>query len=208
LAIPSFLLFLSLLIPTDGIAQETRRQKGASGQEKFYVGDDTYVTRDSLEALFKVKMDAFVECLKVLTKRKGRHIEDAIDFGMYLFNYDENIIIQTSSKYRPKERTPYKIRDYLRHISWLKYERIEIATSEVKFMTELTRGRDNVFRGSCSILKSFKGFAKSKEILYDDVMKEDVAFNVKIRNQEIDGIAQKRWAIFLGNITVVEQYTK
>ncbi len=172
------------------------------GKDLISIGDGAYVTRDSINLLLQRKLAALASCFEVLVERKQNY-NDAIDFGMYLFNYDDSVTVEALN---PKSNTvrSYRIREYLQRIHYLPYESIRINESDIRFVGGLYRHKDGTYHGNALTFESFVGQSKHGRIVCASKIKKDFKFNLKVQTQEIEGIVRKKWTIFLSDIKVTE----
>lgn len=94
------------------------------------------------------------------------------------------------------------IKQYLGHITSLRYARVELLWSNVAFVNNLRKGSDGLFYGVISIQQIFKGYNSDNMVEYQDITNKNVEVVLKPIKQYIEGNEVNRWEVFLSNVMV------
>lgn len=130
--------------------------------------------------------------------------ELAIKLAVNLF-INDSVPVQVS--FCPKGAKPIiysrPLIKYLRRLSMLNYDQVEIEWIEVVMVKELKKGTDGNFYGIISTVQRFT--AKKGEYEYSDVTRKDIAVVLKLYQKPNDqGEDQWRWDVFLSDVNIVE----
>jgi hypothetical protein len=130
----------------------------------------------------------------------------AIDNAVKLF-IDEDASVQVSNIRDTTYRSKFKIREYLRRVKALKYDRVEIEWTSIQYVSDLRLGDDGNFHGVISYEQKFKGI-RDGMIIYEDMTKKNTLVVVKPQSIEYDGKSFICWDVFLSDIEVTQTSSK
>jgi len=150
------------------------------------------------------KLDEYLSLISSKTASMV-HRYDAINLACQLFiNEDKWVEVSSTSR---NENTRFKIRDYLKHLMNLQYDRVEIKFREIYFVTELRKGTDEAYHGTVTAIQTFRGIT-GEAVEYQDVTKKN--FNVKVTpyQKQVGDTIETKWDVYLGNIKVEQTKNK
>lgn len=127
---------------------------------------------------------------------------DAINNAVKLF-INEDAKVQISSIRNPNYKSNFTIREYLKRLKAIKYDRVEIEWTSIQYVSNLRLGDDGYYHGVISFEQSFKGI-KDGRIIVGDLVGKNVIVILKPQQIEIDGMTFNCWRVFLSDITVNE----
>lgn len=130
----------------------------------------------------------------------------AIENAVKLF-INEDATVQVSNVRDTTYRSKFKIREYLRRVKALKYDRVEIEWTSIEYVSDLRLGDDGNFHGVISYAQKFKGI-KDGIIIYEDMTKKNTLVIVKPQSLEYDGKTFICWDVFLSDIEVTQTIKK
>jgi hypothetical protein len=124
----------------------------------------------------------------------------AIDLAVDLF-VNEDAIVETSSV-NNQSITRFKIRDYLKRIKLIQYDRVQIEWANVHYVSKLRKGVDGNYYGTITFEQTFRGYVENK-LVYGDVTRKNVEIILKTYNRNVEGKSVPTWDVFLSQIKVV-----
>jgi len=127
-------------------------------------------------------------------------IDRAIDQALNLF-VDENATVEISS-INSDEISKRKIKQYLSHLKFVQYDKIEISWSHVQYVGDLKKGTDGNFYGTVSFDQLFRGF-KDGNVIYEDITRKNATVILKGYKKNIQGATVDDWEVLLGDIGVI-----
>jgi hypothetical protein len=140
--------------------------------------------------------------LALLTDKRVDWVEanKAIDQAVDLF-VSEEAIVETSS-INNQTVTRFKIRDYLKRIKLIQYDKVEIEWANVHYVSKLRKGPDGNYYGTITFEQTFRGYIENK-LVYGDVTRKNVEVILKTYNRNVEGKSVPTWDVFLSQIKVV-----
>lgn len=124
-----------------------------------------------------------------------------IDQAVNLF-VDENAKVETSS-INNTNIVKYKIREYLRRIKLIQYDKVEIEWTNVQYVSKLRKGPDGNYYGIIAFEQTFKGYSGDNQLQYSDVTRKNIEVVLKTYNRNVEGKSVPTWDVFLSEIKVV-----
>jgi hypothetical protein len=124
----------------------------------------------------------------------------AIDLAVDLF-VNEDAIVETSSV-NNQSITRFKVRDYLKRIKLIQYDRVQIEWANVHYVSKLRKGVDGNYYGTITFEQTFRGYVENK-LVYGDVTRKNVEIILKTYNRNVEGKSVPTWDVFLSQIKVV-----
>lgn len=164
------------------------------------------VPNDQLNARVKYKVDKFMELCGFLCNKSHMPPSkaSAIDLGIkILFEGKEDVIVQTTSVRNP-EPVQRGIRDYLNRLTLLKYKRVEMKTSSIRFITKLIPTTNpDYYEGTVVVVQDFSGFVDYNILAYADKTEKAIKIIVKLFTDYEGGKLVNNFEVYLGNISVL-----
>ncbi|RAJ06599.1 hypothetical protein LX64_01726 [Chitinophaga skermanii] len=124
----------------------------------------------------------------------------AIDQAVNLF-VNEDASVETSVKGKAGA-TRYKIREYLKRIKLIKYDKVDIEWTNIQYVSKLKKGPDGNYYGIITFEQVFRGYM-DKNVVYSDVTRKNVEVVLKTYNKSIEGKNITAWDVLLSDIGVV-----
>ena len=199
--------------------------------EREAVGSDATVAVDSTELMATALLKATKEVTKELELNKVEYKEyaakainkaeylgyyldllcdrtldiydkdQAIENALKLFVHDSTLV-QVSSVTRDKT-SAYKIRNYLKRLSLLNYDKVELVWRDVQYVTKFRLASDGNYYGAITVEQLFRGFKDGRPI-YEDITRKDVEIVLGNFRREKSGATEYAWDVLLSNIGVEE----
>ncbi len=126
-------------------------------------------------------------------------IANAISYGMKLFNDREEALVEVVSR---GERRSKRIRQYFTSLSQLPYQRVEMTTSELMYVTDFRQAPDGRWFGAVQFIQDFRGFRDGNVASYIDRTNKTMELELRTREHEENGRTVRTFDIFLSNISV------
>ncbi len=127
--------------------------------------------------------------------------DQAIENALKLFVHDSTLV-QVSSVTRDRTSN-YKIKNYLKRLSLLNYDRVELVWRDVQYVTKFRLAADGNYYGAITVEQLFRGFRDGRPI-YEDVTRKDVEIVLGKFRREEGGATGYAWDVLLSNIGVEE----
>jgi hypothetical protein len=127
----------------------------------------------------------------------------AIEMAIGLF-VNEDARVETSSVTTATTKSS-KIRNYLREVKMLNYDKIELEWTNVQYVTDVRLAEDNTWRGSVTFEQTFSGYRDGK-LVYKDITTKKAEVVMKAYTKNVEGQRIANWEVLLSNIGV--SYTK
>ena len=127
--------------------------------------------------------------------------DQAIDNALKLFMHDSTLV-QVSSVNRD-QTTVYKIKEYLKRLSLLNYDKVELVWRNVQYVTKFRLATDGNYYGAITVEQLFRGFRDGRPI-YEDITQKDVEIVLGNFRREKSGATEYAWDVLLSNIGVEE----
>lgn len=127
--------------------------------------------------------------------------DQAIENALKLFVHDSTLV-QVSSVTRDRT-TAYKIKNYLKRLSLLNYDKVELVWRDVQYVTKFRLAADGRYYGAITVEQLFRGFRDGRPI-YEDVTRKDVEIVLGKFRREESGATEYAWDVLLSNIGVEE----
>ena len=127
--------------------------------------------------------------------------DQAIENALKLFVHDSTLV-QVSSVTRD-QTAAYKIRDYLKRLSLLNYDKVELVWRDVQYVTKFRLASDGNYYGAITVEQLFRGFKDGRPI-YEDITRKDVEIVLGNFKREKSGATEYAWDVLLSNIGVEE----
>lgn len=162
-----------------------------------------YYTKKALK-----KVDDLGFMLSIISDKKTDPLDanTAIENAIKLF-IDEEATVQVSNVRDTTYRNNFKIREYLRRIKMLHYDKVEIEWTSIQYVSDLRMGDDGNFHGVISYEQQFSGF-RDGVIVYKDMTKKNTLVVVKPQPLEYDGKTFICWDVFLSDIEVTQTHNR
>ena len=127
--------------------------------------------------------------------------DQAIENALKLFVHDSTLV-QVSSVTRD-QTSAYKIRNYLKRLSLLNYDKVELVWRDVQYVTKFRLAADGKYYGAITVEQLFRGFKDGRPV-YEDVTRKDVEIVLGNFRREKGGTTEYAWDVLLSNIGVEE----
>ena len=127
--------------------------------------------------------------------------DQAIENALKLFVHDSTLV-QVSSVTRD-QTSAYKIRDYLKRLSLLNYDKVELVWRDVQYVTKFRLAADGNYYGAITVEQLFRGFRDGRPV-YEDITRKDVEIVLGNFRREKSGATEYAWDVLLSNIGVEE----
>ena len=161
---------------------------------------------ENFKIIAKKKAEYFSIYIKKIASKttnfsdKELAIKQAVD----LFIYD-TVSVQVS--YCPSSSKPViysrTLIKYLRRLSMLNYDRVEIDWVDVVMVEDLKKGADGNYYGIISTVQRFTGV--KGDYIYTDVTQKHIEIVLKPYKKPNDqGEEEWRWDVYLSNVNIVE----
>jgi hypothetical protein len=124
-----------------------------------------------------------------------------IDMAVGLFTGEE-ARVETSSV-NSSNVSRFRIREYLRRIKLIQYDKVEIEWTHVQYVSKLRKGPDGNYYGVISFEQTFKGYSGDNQLQYSDVTRKNIEVILKTYNRYVDGKSVPTWDVFLSEIKVI-----
>lgn len=128
--------------------------------------------------------------------------ETAMILALKLF-IDDHQTVETSS------RTTHAVHSeligiYLNRLRSLNYTQVEVDWYDIRYASELKKGRDGKYYATMTIFQKFTGFGADGKILYQDVTQKNIDIAMDTEVIRIGDRAFESPTVKLGNIAVVQ----
>ena len=154
---------------------------------------------DKLELLGK-DMTILINKANPMTERNR-----TVDAAMNLFNNDTSRRVQVTNSQGQKINHPVK--SYLNKLKLLNYEKPDVTIGNIQFISNLTLQPDGSYKGYVQFIQVFKG-VRGDKTPYMDKTEKTAEITIKVWDEIKDGVEQKRWDVYLGNINVTDTQKK
>jgi hypothetical protein len=164
------------------------------------------VTRKEFEQKAEQKTAQFTDYLKVLCDKTAGYeeLDKAVAQALTLF-VNEDAMVEVSSNNR-NSVLRLRIRDYLRKVKQIQYDKIEVKWTHVQYVSDLKPGPDGNLYGTVSFEQEFRGYRDGK-LVYSDVTLKHANVVLKTYNKTYEGSTRKIWDVLLSDIGVVATKT-
>ncbi len=129
----------------------------------------------------------------------------AINNAVSLF-ISEDATVEISGVRDTSYRNKFKIREYLKRVKAIKYDKVEIEWSSIQYVSDLRLGDDGNFHGAISFEQKFK--ATKEGFIISNWVKKNTLVVVKPQSLPIDGKTFICWEVFLSDIEVSQTLKK
>src|SRR5262249_55573905 len=125
------------------------------------------VTRKEFEEKAEKKTAQFTDYLKVLCDKSAGYeeLDKAVLQGVTRFVNEEGTVEVSSNNRNAVLRL--KIRDYLKRVKQIQYDRVEVKWTHVQYVSDLKPGPDGNLYGTVSFEQEFRGYRDGK-LVYSD----------------------------------------
>jgi hypothetical protein len=127
--------------------------------------------------------------------------DQAIANALQLFVHDSTKV-QVSSVTRD-QTTAYKIKDYLKRLSLLNYDKVELLWRNLQYVTKFRLAPDGNYYGTITVEQLFRGFRDGRPV-YEDITQKDVEIVLGNFRKEESGTVAYAWDVLLSDIGVEE----
>ena len=127
--------------------------------------------------------------------------DQAIANALQLFVHDSTRV-QVSSVTRD-QTTAYKIKDYLKRLSLLNYDKVELLWRNLQYITKFRLAPDGNYYGTITVEQLFRGFRDGRPV-YEDITQKDVEIVLGNFQKEESGTVTSAWDVLLSDIGVEE----
>lgn len=160
------------------------------------------VSRKEFEEKAEKKTTQFTDYLKVLCNKSASYeeLDKAIDQAVGLF-VNEDATVEVSSNNR-NSIMRQRIRDYLKKVKLIQYEKIDVKWTHVQYVSDLKPGPDGNLYGTVSFEQEFRGYRDGK-LVYSDVTLKHANVVLKTYNKTYEGSTRKIWDVLLSDVGVV-----
>lgn len=150
------------------------------------------------------KVDEFQEYIIIIaSKEESRERRDLAEReAMKLFYPEAEITTTTIATDGSEKTTTRSMKDYLYRLKILPYTRVDIKFYDIAYVTTFTKAPDGKYYGIATVFQKFTGF-NGDNMEYSSVTEKQI--EVILENVEDEFYGDKRWKIFLGDITAYEQ---
>ncbi|MBC8034068.1 MAG: hypothetical protein H7Y03_07990 [Chitinophagaceae bacterium] len=187
-------------IPVEASATQT----GVSASSTSLTFDDVAgnAVREEFEKKALQKTKQLNTYLKIICDKSAstEDVNKAVEMSVTLF-VDDNAVVEISS-INNNETVHKKIRQYLSHIKYVQYDKIEIEWTNVQYVSDLKKGPDGNFYGVVSFEQVFRGYRDGK-IVYQDITRKNVTVILKTYEKNVQGATKDDWEVLLGDIGVI-----
>jgi hypothetical protein len=116
--------------------------------------------------------------------------------------FEPNAQMGVSSINRPTVRN-YPVKDYLRRLRQLRYNKVKIEWYNIQYVSDLVRQPNGIYVGVVTIYQRFEG-TMDDGMKYVDTTKKDITIYVRRKEQQIAGRLIGFWDVLLGDVRVSE----
>lgn len=164
------------------------------------------VSRKEFEAKAEKKTAQFTDYLKILCDKTASYEElnKAVNQAITLF-VNEDAVVEISSNNR-NSILRLKIRDYLKKVKQIQYDKIEIKWTHVQYVSDLKPGPDGNFYGTVSFEQEFKGYRDGR-LVYSDITLKHANVVLKTYAKTYEGSTRRIWDVLLSDVGVVATKT-
>ncbi len=127
--------------------------------------------------------------------------DQAIANALQLFVHDSTRV-QVSSVTRD-QTTAYRIKDYLKRLSLLNYDKVELLWRNLQYVTKFRLAPDGNYYGTITVEQLFRGFRDGRPV-YEDITQKDVEIVLGNFRKEESGTVTSAWDVLLSDIGVEE----
>jgi hypothetical protein len=159
------------------------------------------VSKADFETKTMQKTSQFSAYLKLLCdkSRPQNEMNKAIEMAIGLF-VNEDARVETSSVTSATTKSS-KIRNYLREVKMLNYDKIEIEWTNVQYVTDVRLDENNNWVGSVTFEQTFSGYRDGK-LIYKDITTKKAEVVMKAYTKNVEGQRVSNWEVLLSNIGV------
>lgn len=159
------------------------------------------VSKAEFEAKATQKTTQFSAYLKLLCDKSTPQDEmnKAINMAVGLF-VNEDAVVETSSLTTGTTKRS-KIRNYLREVKMLNYDRIELDWTNVQYVTDVRLAPDGTWRGIVTFEQTFSGYRDGQRI-YKDITTKKAEVVMKNYTKNVEGQRVSNWDVLLSDIGV------
>jgi len=160
------------------------------------------ISRKEFEEKAEKKTAQFTDYLKVLCNKTAGYeeLDKAVNQAVTLF-VNEDAMVEVSSNNR-NAVLRLKIRDYLKKVKQIQYDRVDVKWTHVQYVSDLKPGPDGNLYGTVSFEQEFRGYRDGK-LVYSDVTLKHANVVLKTYNKSYEGSTRKIWDVLLSDIGVV-----
>lgn len=190
---------INLAVDTTGAGVSFNQDSATKARVNALLGG---VTRKEFEEKAERKTAQFTDYLKVLCDKTAGYeeLDKAVTQALTLF-VNEEATVEVSSNNR-NAVLRLKIRDYLKRVKQIQYDRIEVKWTHVQYVSDLKPGPDGNLYGTVSFEQEFRGYRDGK-LVYSDVTLKHANVVLKTYNKTYEGSTRKIWDVLLSDIGVV-----
>ncbi|GGB03673.1 hypothetical protein GCM10011511_28700 [Puia dinghuensis] len=159
------------------------------------------VSRKEFEDKAEKKTAQFTDYLKILCDKSASYeqLDKAVAQAITLF-VNEDAVVETSSNNR-NTILRLRIRDYLKKVKQIQYDKIEIKWTHVQYVGDLKPAPDGNLYGTVSFEQEFRGYRDGK-LVYSDVTLKHANVVLKTYKKTYEGSTRKIWDVLLSDIGV------
>jgi hypothetical protein len=167
-----------------------------------YVDELGEVTVADYERKALQKTKDLSDYLKILCDKSTDWQESnkAIDLAVALFTGEDATVEVSNVNTESKSR--YKIREYLKRIKLIKYQKVEVEWTNVQYVSNLRKGEDGFYYGVITFQQVFRGYMENR-VVYSDITKKNVTVVLKTFKKSAEGKTKLAWDVLLEDIGVV-----
>jgi hypothetical protein len=160
------------------------------------------VSRKEFEEKAEKKTAQFTDYLKILCDKSAGYeeLDKAVNQAVGLF-VNEDAVVEVSSNNR-NSILRSKIRDYLRKVKQVQYDKIDVKWTHVQYVSDLKPGPDGNLYGTVSFEQEFRGYRDGK-MVYSDVTLKHANVVLKTYDKTYEGSTRKVWDVLLSDVGVV-----
>ena len=192
--------------PAPAVAATTPAQPEMSFKsdaENYYI-DGIAIDKAAFQKHIDNKVLMFNRCCEKLCQKKQNNLKATIDYGMGLFNNNEDRLVSVTSKSGVPNTKP--IRKYLTNMSNLPYSSVQMKWNNSAFLGNFHKNADGKWYGTVVFEQEFTGFDPEGRVKYADKVKKQVEVVVEVFNAVgEDGKTVTKWDVYLANIGVYEE---
>jgi hypothetical protein len=188
------IICLMLLSASTQVYSQKQKECPQPGDSYF----ETYFTD-----IAKAKLEDLGFILTIISDKQTEVLvaNAAIDNAVKMF-INEDALVQVSSVNNTNIEE-YKIRNYLKRVKALKYDKIIIEWGSIQYVSELRLGDDGNYHGIISYQQKFTGISEGN-IKYEDFVKKHTEIIVTPQKVESQGTTVICWQAYLSDIKVIQ----
>jgi hypothetical protein len=149
------------------------------------------------------KTEALGIYLKILCEKNQEKWNPAIEGAVALFTDEDRSVevTNTDAKTGAVASKLFKIRVYLKRMTQLRYDRVDISWSKMQYVSNLREQPDGSYMGIVTFEQDFKAYRDGRQI-FGDKTRKNAEVKLKLYKKLVEGREKISWDVLLGNIGV------